>query len=163
MPSYPAEFKAQVLTALRAAPLNVQSIAKTYGIAHTTVTRWARAERIKLPSSRERISADFRAKVLAALRAGWRIPRELHAISHQKSCLTKPSQAPDTSPHRTLCHRRGRRYRLPSTSQLATAHDRTDNGSLSPALSDSVLAYEYRRSRKATPALSVRLILLGFK
>ena len=54
MTAYPDSFRWQVLEGLRAASWSVQIIAAAYGVHHSTVTRWARAARIKLPPAAER-------------------------------------------------------------------------------------------------------------
>jgi len=53
--TYGDQTREEVLRALRAAPHSVAAIAAAYGIHHGTVTRWARAAGVKLPTPRERM------------------------------------------------------------------------------------------------------------
>jgi len=79
---YSEETKADVIAALTAAPWSVAAVAQAYGIAHTTVTKWARAARLQLPSSHARILAASE-RGQRAQHGDWRA-RRLKAIALRK-------------------------------------------------------------------------------
>ena len=55
---YPASTREAVIAALRdTGGISVSAIAAAYGVHHQTVTRWARAAGLKLPTAAERIQA----------------------------------------------------------------------------------------------------------
>jgi transposase-like protein len=73
---YPEVIRKHVLEALRATGgMSVQAIANAYGMHHQTVTRWARAAKIKLPPAHTRMVAGGQ-EGTARLWGDWRTRRE---------------------------------------------------------------------------------------
>lgn len=59
MMTHSPETRAAVLEALRSDASSVRAIALAYGVHHRTVTRWAKAERIKLAPAAQRMAAGW--------------------------------------------------------------------------------------------------------